>query len=141
MTKILATIRTRAKKMGPNCPNCQPTGGNGGPIVVSPAKLDLPAGRTPYLNGQALSARDLVSAARPKRTASDTKMGRPGGDALKAAPDAGLCMRPFDGRVAAESASLDECSAVLVLDKEYILIPITSIRNNAVPSGNTDAHS
>jgi hypothetical protein len=26
-------------------PNCQPTGGNGGPIFVGPAKLGRPAGR------------------------------------------------------------------------------------------------
>jgi hypothetical protein len=45
--------------------------GNGGPIFVGLAKLDRPAGRTPYPNGQALSMRDLVSAARPKRTVLD----------------------------------------------------------------------
>jgi hypothetical protein len=64
MGEILATIRMCAKKIGPNC---QPTSGNGGPIFGGLAKLGHPAGRTPYSNEQALSARDLVSAARPKQ--------------------------------------------------------------------------
>jgi hypothetical protein len=64
--------------MGPNC-------GNGGPIIVGPAKLDLPVGRTilpKWTSDVRAGFGPRSNPNGPIRTASDTEIGRPGGDAL-----------------------------------------------------------
>jgi superfamily I DNA and RNA helicase len=71
MRKKLPTLRTRAKKWVQNVQTVRQQAAMVGRFSLVRQNWVAPLGASRYPNGQALSALDLVSAARSKRTVSD----------------------------------------------------------------------